>query len=136
MVCSISRITIKLAFTLYKRIMRRKIGSMARRQRMWLPFLIGFILPNARLRKGSLFLVVLTLLQVTNSPVSSCSNSFNLGETINHSGRWSEVSFVERHPQKSKFIVILHGVYGSSASLAARAILADCGELQESTGVH
>lgn len=68
--------------------------------------------------------------------VSSFSNSLNLGETSNHSGRWSEVSFIERHSQKSKFIVILHGVYGSSASLAARAILADCGKLQESTGVR
>lgn len=64
------------------------------------------------------------------------SDSLSLGETSNHSGRWSEVSFIERHPQKSKFIVILHGVYGSSASLAARAILADCGELQESAGVR
>jgi hypothetical protein len=63
------------------------------------------------------------------------SNYLKLGETSNHSRSWSEVSFIESHPQKSKFFVILHGVYGSSASFAARAILADRGEFQEPTGV-
>lgn len=108
---------------------------MAKRQKTWLPFLTDFILRNARLKKGSLFLVVLTQQQVTKFPVPLFSNSLNLGETSNHSRRWPEVSFIERHPQKSKFFVILHGIYGSSASLAARAILADGGGLQESAGV-
>jgi len=69
-------------------------------------------------------------------PCFIVSNRLDLGETSNHSGSWSKVSFVARHPPKSKFVVVLHGVYGSSASLTSRPILADCGELQESAGVH
>jgi hypothetical protein len=69
------------------------------------------------------------------SPFIISTNYPNLGETSNHSRSRSEVSFVERHPQKSKFFVILHGIYGSSASFAACSILANRGEFQKSTGV-